>query len=113
MSIYDLLRFQIIFHCFPSRSKKPEEPAPLYFIDQNAVFINCGVHKCEIKKQSSCRLAWGTRWRAIIITIIIIIADDITEEVTMVVSTIIVATIIAIFEVDDVDCDGSNDEDRG
>ena len=62
----------------------------------------------------SCRLAWGASWRAIIITnIIIIIADDIKEEVTMVVSRIIVATIIAIFEVDDVDCDGSNDEDRG
>ena len=59
----------------------------------------------------SCRLAWETRWRAIIITIII--ADDITEEATMVVSRIIVATIIVIFEVDDVDCDGSNDEDSG
>ena len=75
------------------------------------------------KKQSSCRLAWGTRWRAIIIITIIIIADDITEEATTVVSRIIIAiivvsriiasAIIAIFEVDDVDCDGSNDEDRG
>ena len=61
----------------------------------------------------SCRLAWGARWRAIITIITIIIADDITEEATMVVSRIIVATIIAIFEVDDVDCDGSNDEDSG
>ena len=61
----------------------------------------------------SCRLAWGARWRAIITIITIIIADDITEEATMVVSRIIVATIIVIFEVDGVDCDGSNDEDRG